>query len=67
MPLLGGGTAASEEALKVLKRWTLCLVMGHKWTNVPYPRADGATFLKCSRCGHENHSGQSVRPTGAGM
>ncbi len=52
----------------MLKRWTVCLVMGHKWTKIAYnEHDDSGTFVRCLRCGHENHSGSSVRPTGIGM
>jgi hypothetical protein len=55
---------------QMLKRWTLCLVLGHKWVPVPYPPdklgASDARYARCTRCSHENHSGSSVRPTGAG-
>ncbi|MFC4785462.1 hypothetical protein ACT8ZV_13365 [Nocardioides sp. MAHUQ-72] len=48
------------------RRWTLCIVApgGHKWTNLPYSQGeDTGFFQRCLRCGHENHSGASVRPT----
>jgi hypothetical protein len=46
------------------KRWTICLIMGHKYNKIPYnEHDDSGTFLRCARCQHENHIGQSVRPT----
>ena len=52
-----------------LKRFTVCkLSAGHKWVKVPYPpvgdEASG-TFLRCRRCGKENHEAGAV-PRGAG-
>ncbi len=47
------------------KRWTICLVMGHKHTQIAYNQEDDSgRFLRCLRCGVENHKGSSVRPTG---
>jgi hypothetical protein len=47
-----------------LKRFTVCKVAGHKWAKVTYPRgADGETgghFLRCLRCGKENHEAGTV-------
>ena len=52
----------------MLKRWTVCLLRGHRWVTVAYPAdndgASDARFLRCTTCGHENHKGTSVRPTG---
>ena len=46
------------------KRWTICLLRGHKWNKVPYNEFDDSGFfLRCRICGHENHEGTSVRPT----
>ena len=46
-----------------LKRFTLCLV-NHKWVKVGYPTgSDGettGTFLRCLRCGKEDHDAGSV-------
>ena len=36
----------------------MCLLLSHKWVKVPYPAVGDertGTFLRCSRCGHENH------------
>ena len=49
-----------------VKRWTVCLVApgGHRWVTVPYSEhEDTGYFVRCLRCGHENHEGTSVRPT----
>jgi hypothetical protein len=54
-----------------VKRWTLCLMRGHRWARTPYPEAEGeqtAYFLRCMSCKYENHNaGMGVRPTGAGL
>jgi hypothetical protein len=53
-----------------LKRFTLCKLVSHKWVTVPYPpSADGGrtgTFLRCQRCGKENHDAGTIAP-GAGI
>jgi hypothetical protein len=39
------------------KRWTVCSLRFHKWNKVPYPGdEDQGFFLRCARCGHENHN-----------
>ncbi len=42
-----------------LKRFTLCKVAGHDWAKIAYPRdaegEDTGTFMRCQRCGKENH------------
>jgi hypothetical protein len=47
-----------------LKRFTTCKLAGHKYLKVRYPAgADGETagfFLRCQRCGKENHNAGSV-------
>jgi hypothetical protein len=47
-----------------LKRFTVCKLAGHKWLKISYPpTADGeatGTFLRCERCGKENHDAGSV-------
>ena len=49
-----------------LKRFTVSLV-GHKWVKVAYPvGADGeaaGTFLRCQRCGKEDHETGTI-PSG---
>lgn len=51
-----------------LKRFTLCKLASHKWVTVPYHRsADGdrtGTFLRCQRCGKENHDAGTIAPGG---
>jgi hypothetical protein len=46
-----------------LKRFTVCKVMNHKWAKTSYPPSpDGGvvgTYLRCRRCGKENHEGGS--------
>ena len=48
-----------------LKRFTVCLV-GHKWAKVSYPPgADGeasGTFIRCQRCGKEDHDAGTLPP-----
>jgi hypothetical protein len=52
----------------VWKRWTICLLRGHGYDRVAYnPHSDSGYFRRCRRCGHEDHRGTSVMPTGAGM
>ncbi len=47
-----------------LKRFTVCKLAGHKYVKVAYPpAADGeasGTFLRCQRCGKENHEAGTV-------
>jgi hypothetical protein len=48
-----------------LKRFTLCKVMNHNYTKVAYPKGsddEAATghFLRCLRCGKENHEAGNV-------
>jgi hypothetical protein len=47
-----------------LKRFTVCKLAAHKWVKVGYPAgADGeasGTFLRCLRCGKENHEAGTV-------
>jgi hypothetical protein len=42
-----------------LKRFTVCKVASHRWAKVAYPPSpdgeDSGTFLRCQRCGKENH------------
>ena len=53
-----------------LKRFTVCLV-SHKWAKIGYPvGADGetgGTFLRCLRCGHENHDAGTVARGGGSI
>lgn len=54
-----------------LKRFTTCKLAGHEWVKVSYPpSADGersGLFLRCGRCGKEDHNAGSVPrgPSGA--
>jgi hypothetical protein len=53
-----------------LKRFTIC-VAGHKWAKVPYPptpegEASGI-FLRCIRCGKENHKAGTIARGGGGL
>jgi hypothetical protein len=56
-----------------LKRFTSCKLLGHKWQKIGYPPgSDGettnATFLRCARCGKEDHdAGSTARGGGAGV
>ena len=52
-----------------LKRFSICKLAGHKWATITYPRtSDGestGTFLRCLRCGKENHeAGTAARGAG---
>ena len=50
-----------------IKRWTICLLRDHKWNRIPYgDHDDSGFFVRCARCGHENHEGVGIRPTGIG-
>jgi hypothetical protein len=53
-----------------LKRFTLCLP-GHRWTKIAYPRSpegeSTGTFLRCLRCGLEDHDAGSVARGAGGM
>ena len=54
-----------------LKRFTVCKLAGHKYVTVAYPpSSDGEAtgkFLRCMRCGKENHEAGTVArgPSGA--
>jgi hypothetical protein len=52
-----------------LKRFTVCKLAGHKWGKISYPPgSDGeaaGTFLRCQRCGKEDHDAGTV-PRGTG-
>ena len=54
-----------------LKRFSVCKLAGHKWETVHYPpTADGdatGTFVRCQRCGKENHEAGTVPPSGLGF
>ncbi len=46
------------------RRFTVCTLMGHKWLKIAYPTgSDGervGTFLRCQRCGKEDHDTGAV-------
>lgn len=54
-----------------LKRLTVCALRSHQWVRVPYPPdAEGAVtghFLRCQRCGKENHDAGAVPRSGYGF
>jgi hypothetical protein len=40
-----------------VKRWTICLLLGHKWLKVPYAgHEDTGFFVRCRVCRYENHN-----------
>jgi hypothetical protein len=42
-----------------VKRWTLCLLRGHRWARIPYPGSEGAGYyIRCLSCGFENHNAE---------
>jgi hypothetical protein len=49
-----------------LKRFTVCKLAGHQWVTISYPQgADGepsGVFLRCLRCGKENHDAGTAQP-----
>ena len=49
-----------------LKRFTICKLAGHEWLTVSYPAGRGGEragrFLRCKRCGKEDHDAGSVAP-----
>jgi hypothetical protein len=63
-----------EEALIVmnnLKRFTVCKLRGHNWSKIPYPTGSDeeapGTFLRCQRCGKENHNAGALSRGGGGL
>jgi hypothetical protein len=47
-----------------VKRWTICILLGHKWLKVPYGgHEDTGFFVRCRVCNHENHN-VGTRSTG---
>jgi hypothetical protein len=54
-----------------LKRFTVCKLAGHEWLKVAYPpTADweaSGTFLRCARCGKENHNAGTVARGGGAL
>ena len=61
------------EPVKVnnLKRFSVCKLAGHKYVKVAHPpSADGeasGTFLRCERCGKENHNAGTVARGGGAL
>ncbi len=53
------------------KRFSVCKLAGHKWAKVAYPpSSDGeaaGTFLRCLRCGKENHEAGTVARGGGSV
>ena len=49
-----------------LKRFTVCKVRSHKWARITYPPGDDGetpgTFLRCQRCGKEDHDAGTIPP-----
>ena len=47
-----------------LKRFTTCKLFDHRWTKISYPvGSDGeraGMFLRCQRCGKEDHDAGAV-------
>lgn len=47
-----------------LKRFTVCKLAGHDWLTIAYPTGSdgesGGRFLRCQRCGKENHEAGTV-------
>ena len=54
-----------------LKRWTICVIANHRWAKAPYPAGSdgeaGGTFLRCLRCGKEDHDAGTVARGGGSM
>ena len=48
-----------------IKRFTVCLI-NHKYVTVPYDdHSDSGKFLRCLRCGHENHDSHHTSASGS--
>jgi hypothetical protein len=48
-----------------IKRITVCKLRDHDWASIPYPGTEAAgRFLRCLRCGKENHSTGGTRVPG---
>ena len=55
-----------------LKRFTICKLVNHQWLKISYPvGSDGEAtgfFLRCGRCGKEDHNAGTVaRGAGGGL
>ena len=54
--------------MKMLRRFTVCKLMNHKWARIAYQPMESGTmyFLRCQRYDKENHDvtgGPGTRPT----
>jgi hypothetical protein len=53
-----------------LKRFTVCKLAGHEWVKVAYPTSPEGeatgTFLRCRRCGKEDHEAGTHARGGGG-
>jgi hypothetical protein len=67
---LNGVLRGSGVVVNNLKRFTICKVAGHAWVKVRYPSgSDGeaaGTFLRCHRCGKEDHEAGTHARGGGG-
>ena len=54
-----------------LKRFSVCKLAGHKWLTIAYPPTSdgesGGIFLRCQRCGKENHEAGTVARGGGSL
>ena len=55
-----------------LKRFTVCKLAGHNYVKVGYPPTSDdetlpGTFLRCLRCGKENHNAGTVARGGGSV
>lgn len=53
-----------------LKRFTVCKLVNHDWKKTQYPSSDGEDtgfFLRCLRCGKEDHDTGIGARGGGGM
>jgi hypothetical protein len=52
-------------------RFTVCKLVNHKWLKIAYPAGSdgerGGTFLRCQRCGKEDHDAGSVARGGGSV
>lgn len=54
-----------------LKRFTVCTLANHKWATIACPPSPACesrgTFLRCLRCGKENHDAGSIARGGGSV